>query len=76
MSSLNTTLKFKHPLNIKQYIFRSKMCGYLFQYHHMGSDTAVVTQKIFQLISLTNAVSICCLVLLHLLVLKNSKFLL
>ncbi|XP_037022831.2 disintegrin and metalloproteinase domain-containing protein 2 [Artibeus jamaicensis] len=25
-------------------------------YHHMGSDTAVVTQKIFQLISLTNAI--------------------
>ncbi|XP_045677753.1 disintegrin and metalloproteinase domain-containing protein 2 [Phyllostomus hastatus] len=25
-------------------------------YHHMGSDTAIVTQKIFQLISLTNAI--------------------
>lgn len=35
----------------------------------MGSDTAVVTQKIFQLIGLTNAVSICFLLLLHLCVL-------
>lgn len=29
----------------------------------MGSDTIVVTQKIFQLIGLTNAVSICFLIL-------------
>lgn len=38
----------------------------------MGSDTAVVTQKIFQLIGLTNAVSVCFLVLLHLRVLLKN----
>lgn len=48
------------------------MSDYLFQYNHMGSDTAVVTQKIFQLIGLTNAVSVCFLELLHLLVILKE----
>lgn len=48
------------------------MCNYLFQYNHMGSDMAVVTQKIFQLIGLTNAVSVCSLELLHLLVILKK----
>lgn len=37
----------------------------------MGSDTTVVTQKIFQLIGLTNAVSVCfCICLCYL---NNSQ---
>lgn len=38
----------------------------------MGSDTAVVTQKIFQLIGLTNAVSVCFLAFLHLFMLLKQ----
>uniref|UniRef100_A0A2K6JN38 Disintegrin and metalloproteinase domain-containing protein 2 n=1 Tax=Rhinopithecus bieti TaxID=61621 RepID=A0A2K6JN38_RHIBE len=34
-----------------------KVDNYVLQYNHMGSGTTVVTQKIFQLIGLTNAVN-------------------
>ncbi|KAL2761975.1 disintegrin and metalloproteinase domain-containing protein 2 isoform 2 precursor, partial [Daubentonia madagascariensis] len=57
---LNLMQKTFLPYNFRVYGYNGteimKPLEEEFQYNHMGSDTAVVTQKIFQLIGLTNAI--------------------